>query len=100
LTTIDHARNELKLDRIDFIKLDIENAEGNALRGARQVVEDFHPRIAVALENSKERLQYGHIVLGELEERYAGYRYTCGAVTNPEETERVLPEILHVYPAD
>ena len=34
LTTIDHAAEALKLERVDFIKLDIENAEANALRGA------------------------------------------------------------------
>jgi FkbM family methyltransferase len=34
LTTIDHAMAELHIEHVDFIKLDIENAEANALRGA------------------------------------------------------------------
>src|SRR4030095_16448953 len=34
-TTIDNAVRALKLERVDFIKLDIENAEVNALRGAK-----------------------------------------------------------------
>ena len=55
LTTIDHAAEALKLARVDFIKLDIENAEANALRGAAQTLRRFHPRVAVALENAKNR---------------------------------------------
>src|SRR5260370_17207178 len=35
LTTIDKIVSELALDRVDFIKMDIEGAEPNALRGAR-----------------------------------------------------------------
>ena len=82
LTTIDNAVAELKLDRVDFIKLDIENAEANALRGARATLVAYHPRVAVALENSKTRIAYGHEVLGVMQEAYAGYRYVCGACTN------------------
>ena len=98
LTTIDKVVGDLSLPRVDFIKLDIENAEANALRGARQTIARFHPRLAVALENSKTRLAYAHEVLGILHEAHAGYEYECGAVTNAETGERVLPEILHLYP--
>ena len=97
LTTIDKVVDQLPLARVDFIKLDIENAEANALRGARQTIARFHPRMAVALENSKTRLAYAHEVLGILHEAYAGYDYDCGAVTGAETGERVLPEIFHVY---
>jgi len=56
LTTIDKVVAELPLARVDFIKLDIENAEANALRGAKRTIARFHPRLAVALENSNTRL--------------------------------------------
>ena len=98
LTTIDKVVETLPLARVDFIKLDIENAEANALRGAKQTIARFHPRLAVALENSKTRLAYAHEVLGLLHEGYAGYDYDCGAVTSADTGERVLPEILHLYP--
>jgi FkbM family methyltransferase len=98
LTTIDLTVAELKLDRIDFIKLDIENAEANALRGAKQTIAKHQPRVAVALENSKTRIAYGQEVTGVMREAFAGYDYVCGAVTNPEATERILPEILHFSP--
>ncbi|HOC19577.1 MAG TPA: FkbM family methyltransferase, partial [Vicinamibacterales bacterium] len=97
LTTLDRALAELKVERVDFIKLDIENAEANAIRGARGTIARHHPRLAVALENSKTRLAYAHEVLGLLQEIHAGYRYSCGAVTNPEKSHRVLPEVLHFY---
>jgi hypothetical protein len=99
LTTIDMAVSALKLDRVDFIKLDIENAEANALRGALQTLARHSPRVAVALENSKTRVAYGHEVIGAMQQAFAGYRYSCGAVTNPEPSRHILPEILHFYPS-
>ena len=98
LTTIDHAAEALKLARVDFIKLDIENAEANALRGAAQTLRRFHPRVAVALENAKNRYEYADEVLGIMHDAFSGYAYERGACTNPEPSRRVLPEILHFYP--
>lgn len=97
LTTIDHAVEDLGLNRVDFIKLDVENAEANALRGATATLARFHPRVAVALENAKSRIAYGHEVIGIMQETFAGYHYTCGAITNADTGERVLPEVLHFY---
>jgi len=51
LTTIDKLVGELKLDRVDFIKMDIEGAEKNALAGARQTVARFRPRMAISMEH-------------------------------------------------
>lgn len=48
VTTLDLLAGELGLDRIDFIKMDIEGSEANALRGARQVLERWKPRMAVS----------------------------------------------------
>jgi hypothetical protein len=47
LTTIDQLVTDLKLARVDFIKMDIEGAERNALAGARNTILRFKPRIAV-----------------------------------------------------
>jgi FkbM family methyltransferase len=51
LTTIDLLTGELRLDRVDFIKMDIEGAEKQALRGASQVIRKFRPRMAIASEH-------------------------------------------------
>ena len=51
LTTIDKLAAELKLERVDFIKMDIEGAEPQALEGAMATVTKFHPRMAISLEH-------------------------------------------------
>ena len=47
LTTIDLLVAELGLHRVDFIKLDIEGAEREALRGAKDTIEQHHPRFLI-----------------------------------------------------
>ena len=49
LTTIDKLVAELELDRIDFIKMDIEGAERNAVLGAKETLRKFKPRMAVCV---------------------------------------------------
>jgi FkbM family methyltransferase len=48
VTTLDTLATELALDKVDFIKMDIEGSEANALRGARQVIERWKPRMAIS----------------------------------------------------
>jgi FkbM family methyltransferase len=49
LTTIDKLMRELKLPRVDFIKMDIEGAEAKALSGTRGAIQSFHPRMAICV---------------------------------------------------
>ena len=51
LTTIDILTDELKLPRVDFIKMDIEGAEKQALRGAAGTIRKYIPRMAIAAEH-------------------------------------------------
>lgn len=51
LTTIDAIVKELGLTRVDFIKLDIEGSEENALLGGAETIRKFHPKLAIALEH-------------------------------------------------
>jgi FkbM family methyltransferase len=50
--TIDDYVTRSGLDRIDFIKLDIEGAEENALFGAEHTIRTMHPKMAVCLYHS------------------------------------------------
>jgi FkbM family methyltransferase len=51
LTTIDKIVRELRLPRVDFIKMDIEGAEVKALVGASATIAKFKPRLSIATEH-------------------------------------------------
>jgi FkbM family methyltransferase len=53
-TTIDATVEKENLPRLDFIKMDIEGAELNALKGAERSLKRFHPKLAVSLYHSIE----------------------------------------------
>lgn len=52
LTTIDRLVAELKLERVDFIKMDVEGAEPRAVAGARETIARFRPRMALSVYHS------------------------------------------------
>lgn len=53
-TSIDEYVREHQIDRIDYIKMDIEGAELAALRGAIQVLKSSRPKLAIALYHRVE----------------------------------------------
>jgi FkbM family methyltransferase len=53
-TTIDDAVERLELGQVEVIKLNVEGAERNAVRGARQTIRRFRPRIVVSLEHHSD----------------------------------------------
>lgn len=48
LTTIDNLVAELGLERVDFIKMDIEGSEQQALMGAQSTLKKYKPRLGLA----------------------------------------------------
>jgi FkbM family methyltransferase len=48
-TTIDTVCRERAIERIDFLKLDVEGAELRTLRGARQMIEASRPKLAISV---------------------------------------------------
>jgi FkbM family methyltransferase len=92
LTTIDKLVQELKLERVDFIKMDIEGAEQNALIGGKNTIAKFHPRLAMSAYHADDH----PVVIPKLiKEAWSGYRMECGpcAVAN----NRIRPDILYFY---
>jgi len=53
-TTIDRVASELNLSRIDMIKMDIEGAELNALKGAERSIRQHQPKLAISLYHNIE----------------------------------------------
>ncbi|WP_315718571.1 MULTISPECIES: FkbM family methyltransferase [unclassified Bradyrhizobium] len=51
-TTIDNFVDQSGLERVDFIKMDIEGAEPYALRGAERTIRKHRPKLAVSLYHS------------------------------------------------
>jgi len=49
--TLDEALAQLHVDRVDFIKMDVEGSERYALNGATRTVSTFSPRMAIATEH-------------------------------------------------
>lgn len=92
LITIDTLVAELGLPRVDFIKMDIEGAEPNALRGARGTIQTFRPQISIATEHSPgEYAEVTKIILAA-----APYRPTCGRCT--KENLDFFPEVTFYTP--
>jgi FkbM family methyltransferase len=52
--TLDDMVDELKLDRVDFIKMDIEGAERHALAGARELLAARKPRLAICIYHAPD----------------------------------------------
>ena len=75
LTTIDKLVEELKLARVDYIKMDIEGAEQRALIGASQTLRRFHPRLALSAYHAPD----DPAKIPELvRQAWEGYRMECG----------------------
>ena len=49
ITSLDDYADGLKLDKVDFIKMDIEGFEIPAIKGARRIIERYKPRLAISV---------------------------------------------------
>jgi FkbM family methyltransferase len=75
VTTIDQLVKELGLQRVDFIKMDIEGAERNAIRGASQTLLHSRPRMSLVTENLPDDPQ---VIPALVKEIRHDYQYECG----------------------
>lgn len=56
LTTLDKLVSELRLQRVDFLKMDIEGAEPKALAGGAGLLSNFHPRLSICVYHGQNDL--------------------------------------------
>lgn len=94
--TLDSAVLPLNLDRVDFIKLDIDGFECGMLRGASEVLARWHP--IIVMELAPYALEEQGVSLRELialltEYGYALYELSSAAplAMDPETLEKQIP---------
>ncbi len=92
LVTIDQLVADLGLERVDFIKLDIEGAEQNALRGAIATLNRWKPRIGVATYHlPNDQVEVPRIVMAA----NSSYQMECGPCG--EQGFRIIPHTLSFF---
>lgn len=92
LTTIDKLVAELKLDRIDLIKMDIEGAEPNALEGAAETLKRFKPRLTISAYHAPD---HPRLIPEKIRSLRADYQMECGPCA--EANWGVRPDILYFF---
>lgn len=92
LTTIDKLVAELKLERVDLIKMDIEGAEPNALTGARETLARFKPRLTISSYHAPD---HPRLIPERIRAVRPDYRMECGPCA--EANWGVRPDILYFF---
>ncbi|HKW99407.1 MAG TPA: FkbM family methyltransferase [Bryobacteraceae bacterium] len=92
LTTIDKLVAELKLERVDFIKMDIEGAEPRALAGGRETIARWHPRLALCTYHAPD---HPRKVPEMVKAAWPGYTMECGPCA--EANHAVRPDVLYFH---
>jgi hypothetical protein len=89
--SIDALVAEQGMERVDYIKMDIEGAEPNALRGAEQTLRKYKPNLAIAIYHSLSDFVKIPEYLSSLG---LGYKFYLGHFTIHEE-ETILYATIH-----
>jgi FkbM family methyltransferase len=93
LTTIDILAAELKLPRVDFVKMDIEGAEKQALRGGTETIRKYRPRMAIASEHLPDDVTAIPKVVNAI-----SAEYTVKASSCKDAFLNINPEVLLFQP--
>ena len=94
LTTIDAVVSDLGLQRVDFIKMDIEGAERNALRAAAGTLRRHQPRLSVATENLQDDIRAIPEVIFATVPSYSQTNGGCRMIR----FMTLRPEVVHFVP--
>lgn len=89
VSSIDSLALELKLARVDFIKMDIEGSERHAVSGAARVLREFRPRMALCTYHlSDDPVAVPRAVTSIVPD----YKFECGPCG--EMDARIIPQTL------
>jgi FkbM family methyltransferase len=79
--TLDQVVAERKLDRVDFVKMNIEGAEIKALEGARNTIRRFKPHFAISSDHFVNGdVARGERTCGPVEEILRGHGYNAETI--------------------
>ncbi len=90
LTTIDKLVKELNLPRVDYIKMDIEGAEPNALRGGHDTIAKWKPRISISAYHQKD---HPVVIPQIIRQTRPDYKMECGPCA--EADGHIRPDVLY-----
>jgi FkbM family methyltransferase len=91
LTTIDKMVEELRLRKVDFIKMDIEGAEQKAIAGAKITIGTYRPRMALCIYHIQgDEVMVPKLVAGIV----ADYKITKTCLLCQD---RIQPEVAFFY---
>ena len=94
LTTIDILVPELKLPRVDFIKMDIEGAEQRALAGGARTIATWRPRMEISVNHLPEDPRMVPFVIRQIQ---PNYRIECLESEVRRKKLRLEAEILYFH---
>lgn len=92
VVTIDTIAQELHLPRVDYIKMDIEGAERNALRGAEATLRRWHPRLMM---DNYHRPDDSEVLPAIVRAAYSDYSQTCSFCE--AEAGRIIPHVVFYH---
>ena len=92
LIDIDRYVAQKNIERVDFIKMDIEGSEAKALLGARETIRRFKPRLAICTYHKWQDMWELPLIVKQLEPSYKIYWRHYAPLTNgfPAEQKAVL----------
>lgn len=91
LVTIDNLVQQLGLARLDVLKMDIEGAERNALRGSFETIRRFRPTLSIAAENLPDDISAVPAVVREALPEYEMTPGRCRVIQDGY----LRPEAMH-----
>ena len=94
VTTIDRLVDELDLERVDFIKMNIEGSEHEAITGANETISKFHPRLAVAAHHRDDDAER---IPELIRAAWPGYQIRSGGCYLHRGRLLILPDILFFF---
>jgi FkbM family methyltransferase len=96
VSPLDEVARELRLPRVDFIKMDIEGAECRALEGAVGILRRDKPQLAIAVEHTEDWLANARSVREIVQKINPKYRCVPGPYVVTRE-RRLAPEVLYFH---